>query len=267
MSLENKFEVSPLAISTSTFKQQPGETLKDAWVRINRIHDEDSTPCEDEKLNLYFHYGLDPLYHNALDRATGGIFVLSTPSCAAITLRRIFGSFARRKKRKPDTTVQLALSTYKLESRLNKLPDREDFEHLELYSKEVIPRIDDKLVDMMYKMQLCEGEFLERKDHLNNVEKKVGFISNILEKDAPVKHYKRLPLQKRVWVKKEREVEEVKMLSEVKDPLLDLEKCSWHELMSILQKFASDPAINANQVGFGCYISNHVFKDKIARYK
>jgi hypothetical protein len=82
----------------------------------------------------------------------------------------------------------------------------------------------------MYKLQLCEGEFLERKDHLNNVENKVGFISDILEKDTPVKHYKKLPLQKQVWVKKEKEVEEVKMLSEVKDPLLDLEKCSLHDV-------------------------------------
>jgi hypothetical protein len=252
-------------ISTSTFKQQPGETLKDTWARINRIHDEDSTPCEDEKLNLYFYYGLDPLYQNALDRATGGSIVLSTSSYAAMTLRRIFGSFVGRKKRMPDTMVQLDLSIDKLESRLNKLPDMEDFEHLELYSKE-IPRIDDKLVDIMYKLQLCEGEFLERKDHLNNVEKKVGFISDILEKDAPVKHYKRLPLQKKVWVRKEKEVEEVKMFSEVKDPLLDLEKSSLHDLMSILQKFTGDPSINANQGGFGSYIANHVLKEKIARY-
>jgi hypothetical protein len=64
---------------------------------------------------------------------------------------------------------------------------------------------------------------LERKDHLSDVGKKVVFISDILEKDTPIKHYKRLPLQKQVWAKKERKVEEVKMLSEVKDPLLDLE--------------------------------------------
>jgi hypothetical protein len=64
----------------------------------------------------------------------------------------------------------------------------------------------------------------------------------------------------------EKKVEEVKMLSEVKDPLLDLEKCSLHELMSILQKFASDPSINANQAGFGSYIANHVLKEKIVRY-
>jgi hypothetical protein len=63
-----------------------------------------------------------------------------------------------------------------------------------------------------------------------------------------------------------KKVEEVKMLSEVKDPLLDLEKCSLHELINILQKLASDPSINPNQAGFGSYIANHVLKEKIARY-
>ena len=60
--------------------------------------------------------------------------------------------------------------------------------------------------------------------------------------------------------------EEVKMLSEVKEPLLDLESCSLHELMSILQKFASDPSININQAGFGSFIASHVLNEKIARY-
>ena len=50
MVLGNKQEVSPPLSSISNFKQHPGETLKDAWVRINRIHYEDPTPCEDEKL-------------------------------------------------------------------------------------------------------------------------------------------------------------------------------------------------------------------------
>jgi hypothetical protein len=48
--------------------------------------------------------------------------------------------------------------------------------------------------------------------------------------------------------------------------LLDLEKCSLHELISILQKFASDPSVNSNQAGFDSYITNHVSKEKIARY-
>ena len=41
-------------------------------------------------------------------------------------------------------------------------------------------------------------------------------------------------------------VEEFKMLSEVKDPMLDLENSSLHELISILQKFASDHSIDVN---------------------
>jgi hypothetical protein len=34
----------------------------------------------------------------------------------------------------------------------------------------------------------------------------------------------------------EKQVEEVKMLSEAKEPLQDLDKCSFHELINILQK-------------------------------
>ena len=55
----------------------------------------------------------------------------------------------------------------------------------------------------------------------------------------------------------ERKVEEVKMLSEVKERLLDLGNCRLHELISILQKVASDPSINVNQAGFGSFIANH----------
>ena len=64
----------------------------------------------------------------------------------------------------------------------------------------------------------------------------------------------------------EKKVEEVKMLSEFKDPLLYLDKCILHELINVLQKFASDPSINSHQAGFGSYIAKHVLKEKIARY-
>ena len=39
-----------------------------------------------------------------------------------------------------------------------------------------------------------------------------------------------------------------------------------HELISILQKFASETSSNANQAGFDSYIANHVLKEKIAGY-
>ena len=216
MNLGNKQEVSPPLSSISNFKQYPGETLKDAWVRINRMHYEDPTPCEDEKLNLYFYYGIDPWYQNALDGATGGSFVLSTPSCAAMTLRRIFGNFVGRKKKVEDTTVALALSKDKFEAGLEKLPNKEDFEQLASVSKNIIPKINDELVNVMHKLRLCEKEFLEKNISLNSIEEKLVCVSDLLRKNPSFKHVKEVPIKKQVWIKKERKVEEVKMLSEVK---------------------------------------------------
>ena len=73
-----------------------------------------------------------------------------------------------------------------------------------------------------------------------------------------------LSLKNSIQPKKDHEeiklIEEIKMLSEVHDPLIDLEKCSLHELLEVLQKIASDPTCNVHQAGFGSYIANHVLK-------
>jgi hypothetical protein len=46
------------------------------------------------------------------------------------------------------------------------------------------------------------------------------------------------------------------MLSDnIKEPLLDLDKCSLNELINILQSFANDPSFNVHQTGFGSYIA------------
>jgi hypothetical protein len=46
------------------------------------------------------------------------------------------------------------------------------------------------------------------------------------------------------------------MLSEVKEPLLDLDKCNLHELIATLEKFSKDPTINVHQAGIASYISS-----------
>ena len=58
----------------------------------------------------------------------------------------------------------------------------------------------------------------------------------------------------------ENQVEEIKILSEVHDPLINLDKCSLQELIKFLQKFANDATFNVHQAGFGSYIANHVLK-------
>jgi hypothetical protein len=51
---------------------------------------------------------------------------------------------------------------------------------------------------------------------------------------------------------KEKQVEEVKMLSDkIDEPLLDLDKCSLNELINILESFANDPSLNVHQTSFG----------------
>jgi hypothetical protein len=61
------------------FKQVNGESLKDSWVRINKMNNQRLNVYEKEKLHLYFYYGLSAWYKNALDFASGGSFVLSSP--------------------------------------------------------------------------------------------------------------------------------------------------------------------------------------------
>ena len=73
-----------------------------------------------------------------------------------MTLRRIFVSFVGSKKKVEDTTVALALSIDKFEAKLEKLPNKEDFEQLASYSENIIPRIDNELVNVMHKLRLCE---------------------------------------------------------------------------------------------------------------
>ena len=90
-------------------------------------------------------------------------------------------------------------------------------------------------------------------EELEEEEHKIESSEKSLEKSIPT-------------TSNEKQVEEIKMLSEVHDPLINLEKCSLHELINVLQKFASDPSCNVHQAGFGSYIANHVLKEKIARY-
>ena len=104
---------------------------------------------------------------------------------------------------------------------------------------------------------------------LDDAHKRTFMLSNVL-KNAPSFDSHNEPNLTNLLVKANDEttkVEELKMLNDVvTEPLLDLDKCSLSELITILQKFAKDPSINANQAGFGSYIANHVLKEKIDRY-
>jgi hypothetical protein len=56
------------------------------------------------------------------------------------------------------------------------------------------------------------------------------------------------------------------LFDNIKEPLIDREKCSLNELINILQSFDNDPSFNVHQTSFGFYITNHVIKQKIQCY-
>jgi hypothetical protein len=51
-------KISDVIAISPNFKQFYGESLKDAWIQINKINGKIPNSCEKEKLHLYFYYGL-----------------------------------------------------------------------------------------------------------------------------------------------------------------------------------------------------------------
>jgi hypothetical protein len=49
----NQLVQIPPINSTTSFKQLFGETLRDAWKRINKMHSEDPISCGENNMNLF----------------------------------------------------------------------------------------------------------------------------------------------------------------------------------------------------------------------
>jgi hypothetical protein len=66
-------------------------------------------------------------------------------------------------------------------------------------------------------------------------EETIKYCQEIIDRSWEHLHEQEIVKKETIMIMNERKLEYVKILSEVKDPLLDLEKCSLHELISILQ--------------------------------
>ena len=135
---------------------------------------------------------------------------------------------------------------------------------------------------IVHKLDSSEEEFIKEDKTLKGAERRIFCLGHLLKiaasfkdmpKANPKHHVLKVPRDKKKknkknWVVngKERkiQVEEVKMLSDkIAEPLLDLDRCNLHELISILQKIANDPSYNFHQEGFRSYIANHVIKKRL----
>ena len=154
----------------------------------------------------------------------------------------------------------LCLQTY-----MEDYPTKNEMHSFILHTKSRMKKTNNTLSGISLKMETILNYAKSKKKLTRELNERISSMLEPLDRDIKNHVEEEDDLQIALNLAWE-EVEEAKMLSEVKDPLLDLENCSLHELISILQKIVSDPSINTNQAGFGSYIDNHVLKEKIARY-
>ena len=161
--------------NTSTFKQNYGESLKDAWFRLHKMHSKDPEPCGEEKLNLYFYYGVEPWYKNALDFASGGSFVLSSPKGASLVIKNLFGTNVGKMREVEDMNTLLTSVRKRIEDCAKRLPGKRNIDHLELFSKYIIHELEDKMALIVHKLDSCEEE-LKREDKTLKAQKEGYFV-------------------------------------------------------------------------------------------
>jgi hypothetical protein len=192
-----------------------------------------------------------------LNRPTGGSYILSSPAGSALALKNIFCTY-RENDREIDGIITILNSAKeRIENCIKELPEKEDFEHLEHFSKGTLPEIEDKMATIIQKLDICENEFTKDDKQLLSAEKRVAYLGDIFKGAASCKFLPKtkakkptLPTtkefkeeEKRVWVVKgkkeqgdkepmkeekettmleppmitnDKQIEEVKMLSETK---------------------------------------------------
>jgi hypothetical protein len=112
-------------------------------------------------------------------------------------------------------------------------------------------------------------EIATMKNHMQEKknEESIKYVQDIIDRSWEIMHQMEEERKESIMVVEGKEVEEVKMLSDnIKEPLINIDKCSLNELINILQNFANDPSFNVPQTGFGSNVANHVIKEKIQRY-
>ena len=262
----------------NNFGQYYGESLMDAWYRIKGMSKNGVNKHTLATLIRNFYNGLDGWSKCFLDSLTNGRFVSSNPSRANNLMENLFGNSIETKYEIGIKQLKVSMdrSILGLQTYVEEYPTKNEMHSFILHAKSRMKKTKNTLSEISWKIETIFTHAKSKKELTMKLKERISSmlepldrdIKNCVEEEDKFQTVFNAALKEKIeniYMRTKR-VEEVKMLSEVKEPLLDLDNCSLHELISILQKVASDPSINANQAGFGSYIANHVLKEKIARY-
>jgi hypothetical protein len=147
-------------------------------------------------------------------------------------------------------SVDRAIS--ELQIYMEECPTKNEISNLIIHASSQFRKTKQKLSAICQKMEILVNRTGLNYALIKSLDNKVHSMINLVER-IPIDTTKeennlKMALEALLRKMNEKKVEEVKMLSEVKNPLLDLEKCSLHELMSILQKIASGPLIRRKHI-------------------
>jgi hypothetical protein len=93
-----------------------------------KINRQNLNACGKEKLHLYFYYGLVPWYKNALDFASGGIFVLAPLEENSIVIKTLFGSKVEENEELESMSTIFTYLKKRFENCAKSLPDKRNLE-------------------------------------------------------------------------------------------------------------------------------------------
>jgi hypothetical protein len=188
----------------SNFKEVYGESLKDVWVRINKLNNQNSNVYGKEKLHLYFYYGLAPWYKNVVDFASVGSFVLA---------------LLEENEELESMSTILTYFKKRFENCTKILPDKRNLDHLELFKKYGILEMKDKMSLILGQLNSCVDELKKEDNKIIRAEVEIQCLGQVLRlaasfKDTPKESAKRYVLKNpknqknretnKVWIVKEK---------------------------------------------------------------
>ena len=175
---------NPKTCDTATLKQDFGESLKDAWVRLREIHDNDLNPSSEAKLNTQFYFGLETWSKNALNFPAGGSFFLAPPGEADLIMKKIFCSNVVNKNTLEDMKLLLQSAKTRIENCAKRIPDKRNLDQLELLNQSVIPELEFSISTILNKVDSFRKELNKDEVQLDDAHKRTSMLSNVLKNAA-----------------------------------------------------------------------------------
>jgi hypothetical protein len=114
-----------------------------------------------------------------------------------IIIKNLFGTNIEKKEDLEDMNTILASIKKRIDDCSMRLPDKTNIHHLELFSKHLIPEMEDKMFLIANKFNSCEEELKKKDKQTIRVEKEIQHLGHVLKlaasfKDMPKqssKHY------------------------------------------------------------------------------